>query len=274
MKNKINSKVKVLIAGIVLMLFNIITPNLDAVQFNVPSKSDSETNKEYTAKLLDLQLDTIMPLSLDEFDDFSDSDNSINVIGSVQINKKIDNDNVKYLDEMPQVYLVDSKDNIISTADIYCQSDIDQVPSDIYYIYFYDLKIENEKEYKILVKINDEDKEISKYVTYPGNIAVSPGNNLSMTYYSNSNILTDREIILIWSVLPLQIKQVDGKLLYSKQTSPDANLETLYEICEKNDKNCTIFFMIETENDEVFGGIMTHNIELIEDVLDSLYLLY
>lgn len=190
MKNKINSKVKVLIAGIVLMLFNIITPNLDAVQFNVPSKSDSETNKEYTAKLLDLQLDTIMPLSLDEFDDFSDSDNSINVIGSVQINKKIDNDNVKYLDEMPQVYLVDSKDNIISTADIYCQSDIDQVPSDIYYIYFYDLKIENEKEYKILVKINDEDKEISKYVTYPGNIAVSPGNNLSMTYYSNSNILT------------------------------------------------------------------------------------
>ena len=190
MKNKINRKVKVLIAGIVLMLFNIIAPNLDAVQFNVPSKSDGETNKEYTAKLLDLQLDTIMPLSLDEFDDFSDSDNSINVIGSVQINKKIDNDNVKYLDEMPQVYLVDSKDNIISTADIYFHSDIYQVPSDIYYISFYDLKIENEKEYKILVKINDEEKEISKYITYSDNIAVSPGNNLSMTYYSNSNILT------------------------------------------------------------------------------------
>ena len=45
MKNKINRKVKVLIAGIVLMLFNIITPYLDAVQFNVPSKSDGETNK-------------------------------------------------------------------------------------------------------------------------------------------------------------------------------------------------------------------------------------
>lgn len=107
----------------------------------------------------------------------------------------------------------------------------------------------------------------NKYITQD----ITTIENIKANYYylpsftPNSNILTDREIILIWSVLPLQIKQVDGKLLYNKQTSPNANLETLYEICEKNDKNCIIFFMIETENDEVFGGIMTHNIELIED---------
>ena len=80
----------------------------------------------------------------------------------------------------------------------------------------------------------------------------------------NSKILTDKEIILIWSVLPLQIKTVDAKLMYSTSTSPEANLETLYEICEKNEKNSTIFFMIETDKDEVFGGIMTHNIQLTE----------
>ena len=131
--------------------------------------------------------------------------------------------------------------------------------------HFADIVTSSSKMHKLLAM--DIDSSCNKYVTQD----ITTIEDIKSDYYylpsftPNSNILTDREIILIWSVLPLQIKQVDGKLLYSKQTSPDANLETLYEICEKNDKNCTIFFMIETENDEVFGGIMTHNIELIED---------
>ena len=80
----------------------------------------------------------------------------------------------------------------------------------------------------------------------------------------NSNILSEDEVPKIWSYFPLEIKLVDGQLLLDKKNSPNADLNSLIDICEKFDKNSTIFFLIETDKNDIFGGIMKHSIYLNE----------
>lgn len=87
-----------------------------------------------------------------------------------------------------------------------------------------------------------------------------------LPYFSpKSEILNDSEIIKLWSLLPLEIKTFDGKLLYSQKTSPNADLDALYEICEPNDKMSEIMIIIQTDKDEVFGGIFSNNIQICID---------
>ena len=78
----------------------------------------------------------------------------------------------------------------------------------------------------------------------------------------DSKILTQEELAKIWCYLPLNIKLVDGKILLNKKISPESDLNSLIDICEKFDNNSTILFIIETEKNEIFGGLMTHNIYL------------
>ena len=76
----------------------------------------------------------------------------------------------------------------------------------------------------------------------------------------DSTIITQEEIAKIWCYLPLSIKLVNGNILLNKKISPEADLFSLIDICEKFDNNSIILFLIETEKNEIFGGIMTHNI--------------
>ena len=84
-------------------------------------------------------------------------------------------------------------------------------------------------------------------------------------FLPDSKILKEDEIPKIWSFLPLNIKIVDAKLLLDKKSSPEADLNSLIDICDKFEKNSIILFLIETDKNEVFGGIMTHTIFLNED---------
>ena len=58
---KITVKNKIL--SLFLMLFllsNVVLNNVQAIEFDPSNNGDDETNKEYTARLLDLQINTLM----------------------------------------------------------------------------------------------------------------------------------------------------------------------------------------------------------------------
>ncbi|MCQ2816026.1 MAG: TLD domain-containing protein [archaeon] len=80
------------------------------------------------------------------------------------------------------------------------------------------------------------------------------------SFSPESKILTDDEIVQIWSKLPSEAKVYDAKLLYDTKSSPEADLSTLYDICNGYNEDNFILFIIQTENDEVFGGITSKNI--------------
>ena len=84
-------------------------------------------------------------------------------------------------------------------------------------------------------------------------------------FLPESKILKEDELPKIWSYLPLSIKIADAKLLLDKKNSPEADLNCLIDIWEKFEKNSIILFIIETDKDEVFVGIMTRTIFLNED---------
>ena len=65
--------------------------------------------------------------------------------------------------------------------------------------------------------------------------------------------------------MPPDVKYHDGLQIFSKKSSPEANLNTIYSICEKMEDNSLIMFLIKTKNEEVFGGIMSQAIKLYED---------
>ncbi|MCQ2821340.1 MAG: TLD domain-containing protein [archaeon] len=126
---------------------------------------------------------------------------------------------------------------------------------------------------------SSEIKEIEKMFTYCYKVDLTRKNNqyanqLDRTddhkimrnfYYLSSfspesKILKDDEIIQIWSKLPAESKIYDGKLLYDTQSSPEADLSTLYDICNGYNEDNFVLFIIQTEKDEVFGGICSRNI--------------
>ena len=183
--------VKNKILSLFLMLFllsNVVLNNVQAIEFDPSNNGDDETNKEYTAKLLDLQINTLMPLEDDEFGGYDEFNNvqDLSLIGSIQINKK---DSNSYLENLPEVNLVDEDNNIVAIPDIYCESELTGEPSDIYYISFYNLDIQEGQIYKLLATINDNNNIISKYVTYSDELVYSPGGNTNMYYESKNNIL-------------------------------------------------------------------------------------
>lgn len=79
------------------------------------------------------------------------------------------------------------------------------------------------------------------------------------SFSPESKILSDNEIIQLWSKLPAEVKIYDCKLLYDNKSSPEADLMTLYDICNGYNEDNFVMFIIQTENDEVFGGITSRN---------------
>ena len=83
--------------------------------------------------------------------------------------------------------------------------------------------------------------------------------------FPESKILPGPCLPKLWQKMPPDVKYHDGLQIFSKKGSPEANLNTIYSICEKMEDNSLIMFLIKTKNEEVFGGIMSQAIKLYED---------
>ena len=83
--------------------------------------------------------------------------------------------------------------------------------------------------------------------------------------FPESKILPGPCLTKLWQKMPPDVKYHDGLQIFSKKSSPEANLNTIYSICEKMEDNSLIMFLIKTKNEEVFGGIMSQAIKLYED---------
>lgn len=194
MKNNTIIKRKLSLIVITLMIMNIILPSVRAIEFNPGAGKDDEEYKEYNAYLEQIQISTIMGLDM-EYDEFGEQidnteDDSLMVEGTVRINKKLENEEVELLNDIPCIDLIDGDNNIISSAEVICESEYTSNPSDLYYITFYDLSIEGEKVYKLRTTFKDNDEnEITKLITYSGKLILSEGKNVDLKYMSNNNIL-------------------------------------------------------------------------------------
>ena len=83
--------------------------------------------------------------------------------------------------------------------------------------------------------------------------------------FPESKILTKDILPKLWAEIPPDVKYSDGQLLLDKASSPDGDLNALYNICEKMEDRVMILFVIKTKNGEIFGGIMDQGIKLYED---------
>ena len=86
------------------------------------------------------------------------------------------------------------------------------------------------------------------------------------SFVPESRIIKRKEIPKLWELIPSDIKFCNGILLFDKEKNPECDLNTIYDVGEKLEDNSKIFFLIQTTNDEVFGGIMEQNIKLKENV--------
>lgn len=194
MKNNAIKLKKISLILVTLMLMNIILPNVSAITFNPGTSKDDEEYKQYNAYLELIQISTVMGLNM-EYDEFGEQingteDEELMVEGTVRISKKLENGNVELLNNVPSIGLIDSDNNVISSAEVICESEYTSNPSDLYYITFYNLSIENEKVYRLKTSFIDNDgNEITKLITYSGKLILNEGNNVDLSYMSNNNIL-------------------------------------------------------------------------------------
>lgn len=194
MKNNTIIKRKLSLIVITLMIMNIILPSVSAIEFNPGGNKDDEEYKEYNAYLEQIQVSTVMGLNM-EYDEFGEQvdnteDDSLIVEGTVRINKKLENEEVELLNDIPCIDLIDGDNNLISSVEVVCESEYTSNPSDLYYITFYDLSIESDKVYKLKTTFKDNNEnEITKLITYSGKLVLSEGKNVNLKYMSNNNIL-------------------------------------------------------------------------------------
>ena len=86
-------------------------------------------------------------------------------------------------------------------------------------------------------------------------------------FVPESRIIKRKEIPKLWELIPSYvIKFCNGILLFDKEKNPECDIKNIYNAGEKLDEKSKIMFIIQTTNDEVFGGIMEQNIRLKEDV--------
>ena len=83
--------------------------------------------------------------------------------------------------------------------------------------------------------------------------------------FPESKILTKELLPKLWGVIPVDVKFNDGLLVFDKISSPEADLCTLYKICDKLDDIAMMMFIIKTASGEIFGGIMDQIIKLYDD---------
>ena len=85
------------------------------------------------------------------------------------------------------------------------------------------------------------------------------------TLIPNSEIISTDEKIRLWDRLPAEVKLRDGKLLFSKLKSPSLSLLDLFNSSPPLSKDELMLFLIRTEKDEIFGGILNQTFELSVD---------
>ena len=88
-----------------------------------------------------------------------------------------------------------------------------------------------------------------------------PFKNKRNQYYlpkinGDCQVLTDKEIIHLWEILPFEFKIKDAILIYQGSKN-GYSLSNILGLEEKYSKNIQILFLIETVNDEKFGFIMS-----------------
>jgi hypothetical protein len=82
-------------------------------------------------------------------------------------------------------------------------------------------------------------------------------NNFYLPAFSSpSQILKEKEIVKLWSMLPLNIRVKDAKMIYNTETQ-GYSLSNIYALVEKFDAESEILFVIETTDNDVFGGYMS-----------------
>ena len=86
------------------------------------------------------------------------------------------------------------------------------------------------------------------------------------SFVPESRIIKRKEIPKLWELIPSDIKYCNGILLFDKEKNPQCDLNTIYDVGSKLEDNSKIFFLVQTINDEVFGGLMEANIKLSDNV--------
>ena len=88
-------------------------------------------------------------------------------------------------------------------------------------------------------------------------LLINKRNDFYLPYFKGGNILTDKEIIQLWKILPFEYKIKNASIIY--QASKDGyNLANIINMEEKYNKNTNILFLIETKNEEKFGFISSN----------------
>jgi hypothetical protein len=77
------------------------------------------------------------------------------------------------------------------------------------------------------------------------------------SFSTMSYILKEPEIIVLWSLLPQDLKIRDAKMIFNTETN-GYNLSSVYGLNENYLTDSTILFVMETFEEEVFGGIMSN----------------
>jgi len=87
------------------------------------------------------------------------------------------------------------------------------------------------------------------------------------SFNKKSNILKEGDISELWSKLPVNLKIKDANLIY--YTGEDGySLSTIYSLTDKYVFESDVMFLIETLDDEVFGGIMSRMFKLTNGKYD------
>lgn len=74
-----------------------------------------------------------------------------------------------------------------------------------------------------------------------------------------SAIMKNKEIMHFWEQIPIDLRMRDCKLIYTT-TKDGYSLSNILSLNEKYNYDNNIFFIIESDNDDVFGGIMSNMI--------------
>jgi len=83
-----------------------------------------------------------------------------------------------------------------------------------------------------------------------------------------SNILSSKEIIKLWSVLPLELKHSNLATIYSLSRKK-VNMKSIIELIKKYPKNYSNLLLIETEQNELFGIFLP---ELLKETEEKEYI--
>ncbi len=86
------------------------------------------------------------------------------------------------------------------------------------------------------------------------------------SFVPESRIIKRKEIPKLWELIPSDIKYCNGILLFDKEKNPQCDLNTIYDVGRKLEDNSKILFLVQTINDEAFGGLMEANIKLSDNV--------